>query len=77
MSKVQVSLKNMMKASKKEDQGFLVECHTLQGMEILEAFYGVDDNFSPEDALSKVLQKYDDVFQWPEELPPSKGIDHH
>ncbi|KAA0047826.1 peroxidase 64 [Cucumis melo var. makuwa] len=27
--------------------------------------------------ITKVLLKYDDVFEWPEELPPIREIDHH
>ena len=59
------------------DQGFLVECRSLQEMEAWEGFYGVEAAVNLTEALTKVLLKYDDVFDWPEELPPSRGVDHH
>lgn len=32
---------------------------------------------SIQQAFTEVLLKYDDVFEWPEELPPIREIDHH
>lgn len=62
MTKVQISLKRMMKTLEGGDQGFLVECRALQGVESLEAFYGVDEIFNLVEALTEVLSKYDDVL---------------
>lgn len=33
--------------------------------------------FNPTNTLTEVLLKYDSVFDRPEELPPSRGIDHN
>lgn len=33
--------------------------------------------FNPIEALTKVQLKYDDVLDWREELPSSRGVDHH
>ena len=77
LKKLQVSLKRMIKTWEAGDQGFLGECFSLQGMESWEEFYGIDTVFNPTDALMEVLLKYNSVFDWPRELPSSRGIDHH
>ena len=30
-----------------------------------------------EEIVKTVLTKYNDVFDWPEELPPKRAIEHH
>ena len=40
-------------------------------------FYGVDDILTVNKSIPELLVRYEDVFDWPEELPPKGGIEHH
>ncbi|TYK09529.1 ty3-gypsy retroelement transposase [Cucumis melo var. makuwa] len=58
------------------DQGYLVECRTLEGGIILsEEVVEEEANMIPAD-VQKMLDKFNDVFEWLETLPPRRAIEH-
>lgn len=77
LTKTRVSLKSMMKAWTKFDKGFLIECRALEGGISLAELYGVDGVPTIQESIPTVLAKFKDAFEWLEELPPRREIEHH
>ena len=73
LTKVRVSLKNMMKTWRENDQGFLVECRALERSE----WSSEEEELTVEELVTVVLKSFEDVFEWPETLPPRRHIEHH
>ncbi|KAA0058232.1 Ty3/gypsy retrotransposon protein [Cucumis melo var. makuwa] len=78
LTKTRISLKNMIKNWGDKDAGFLIECRSievkavesnaccLQSAEVLSS-----------GPISSVINQFQDVFEWPEKLPPRREIEHH
>ena len=77
LTKARVSLKNLVKTWGEEDQGYLVEYRTLEKYEISEEEGSIEEVLTEEESVVVVLKKFDDVFDWPETLPPGWVIEHH
>ena len=76
LTKTRLGLKILMKAWTDFDQGYLVECRTLEGGIILsEEVVEEEANMIPAD-VQKMLDKFNDVFEWLETLPPRRAIEH-
>lgn len=67
----------MMKTWTELDQGFLIECGSLEGGMAFAAMYGVDEVPTTHESIPAVLAKNEDVFDWPGELPPQRTIEDH
>ena len=76
-TKARVNLKNLMKSYGEEDRGFLVECRALERRESLEEEDSFDEVLTIEESVAVVLKRFEDVFEWPETLPPQRLIEHH
>lgn len=46
-------------------------------MVTLVEWYGVDEVVTLRESVPELLEEYSDVFDWPEQLPPKRGIEHH
>lgn len=65
-----------MKSWGDKDQGFLVECKALERRESLEVDDTFDEVLTVEESVAVVLKSFEDVFDWPETLPPRRVIEH-
>ena len=77
LTKFRVSLKNMIKTWKDSDQGFLIECRAMERVYEPMEDDGIEEVLTVEEAVSVVLKKFEDVFTWPETLPPERSSEHH
>ena len=77
LTKTRVSLKHMMKIWDSEDQSYLIECRALHSSLTVEEMYDEETKPTVKNLLPRLLTKFDDVFSWPETLPPQRGIEHH
>ncbi|TYK18318.1 ty3-gypsy retroelement transposase [Cucumis melo var. makuwa] len=77
LTKKGVSLKSIVKSWAGEDQGFLVECQAIKENVAMEELYKEESELIVDDAISPLLRKFEDVFEWLETLPPKRGIEHH
>ncbi|KAA0047957.1 ty3-gypsy retroelement transposase [Cucumis melo var. makuwa] len=77
LTKKGVSLKSIVKSWVGEDQGFLVECQAIKGNVAMEELYKEESELTVDNAISPLLRKFEDVFEWLETLPPKRGIEHH
>lgn len=77
LTKASVSLKKMMKTLGEEDQGFLVECRALERSEVWEEENLWEEELTVEESMAVILKSFEDVFEWPETLPPRITIEHH
>ena len=66
-----------MKSWEWEDQGFLVECKSIEGKVIVATFDEEEDEPTVDTIIPLQLWKFEYVFEWPETLPPKRGIEHH
>ena len=76
LTKARVSLKALMKSWGDKDQVFLIECKALERRESLEVDDTFDEVLTVEESVSVVLKSFEDVFDWPETLPPRRVIEH-
>ena len=67
----------MMKTWDNSDQGFLIECRTMEGRIITEERDDLQQTVVGEEAAAVVLRDYENVFMWPEKLPPRRDTEHH
>lgn len=58
-------------------QGFLIECKALEGSLSVAEMYDEEEVPTIEESIPALLAKYEDVFNWPEGLPPQRSIEHH
>ncbi|KAA0041188.1 ty3-gypsy retroelement transposase [Cucumis melo var. makuwa] len=67
----------MTKSWYTDDQGFLIECTSMEGSLTMEELY--DEEVIPTicKSIPALLAKYEDVFNWPEELPPKTDVGYH
>lgn len=77
LTKSRVSLKNMIKTWKDFDQGFLIECRSMERVHEPAKDDGIEEVLTVEESVSVVLKKFEDVFTWSETLPPRRDIEHH
>lgn len=79
LTKARVSLKNMMKSWEESDQGFLIEFRSMEGesTSMEDSEKEIEEVLSIEESVTVVLKKFEDVFTWPEKLPPQRVIEHH
>ncbi|XP_031745972.1 uncharacterized protein LOC116406393 [Cucumis sativus] len=77
LTKAMVGLKNMIKSWRDSDQGFLIECRAMETMYEPPEDNGIEEVLAVDEAVSDVLKKFEDVFTWPETLPPRRSIEHH
>lgn len=66
-----------MKTLGEEDQGFLVECRALERSESFDEGDSIEEELTVEESVAVVLKSFEDVFEWPEALPPRRAIEHH
>ncbi|KAL4026028.1 hypothetical protein IC575_014435 [Cucumis melo] len=77
LTKARVSLENMIKAWGVEDEGFLVECRAVELVTPANNdCYMAHMEIEADSSLSTVLKQFEDVFEWPEKLPPRREIEH-
>ena len=77
MTKARVSLKNMIKAWGVDDEGFLVECRAVELVTpVNNDCHMTYMEIEIDSSLSTVLKQFEDVFEWPEKLPPRREIEH-
>ena len=68
----------MIKSWGEHDEGYLIECRAVEVEGLIKAeFCEVYVNLTITDPVITVLDKYMDVFEWPERLPSRRGIEHH
>ncbi|XP_050942184.1 transposon Tf2-1 polyprotein isoform X1 [Cucumis melo] len=77
LTKARVSLKNLMKSWGADDQGFLVECRTIECGPLEEYEQDREPGEMNAEPIAALLQRFARVFEWPSTLPPQRGIDHH
>ncbi|KAA0059567.1 Ty3/gypsy retrotransposon protein [Cucumis melo var. makuwa] len=77
LTKTRVSLKNLMKSWGADDQGFLVECRTIECGLLEEHEQDRGQGREDEEAIATLLKQFASVFEWPTALPPQRSIDHH
>ncbi|KAA0036461.1 tyrosine-specific transport protein 1-like isoform X1 [Cucumis melo var. makuwa] len=65
----------MMKSWGIEDKGFLIECRAMEGSLSIEELYDEEVVPTINESIPALLNKYEDVFNWLEELPPNRGIE--
>ncbi|KAA0045922.1 transposon Tf2-1 polyprotein isoform X1 [Cucumis melo var. makuwa] len=70
LTKTKVSLKHIMKTWTPSDQGFLIECRFLEGGMTFAELYGIDDVPTIQESILTAIAKFEDVYDWPQELPP-------
>lgn len=58
-----------------EDKGFLIECRAMEGSLSIEELYDEEVVPTINESIPALLNKYEDVFNWLEELPPNRGIE--
>ncbi|KAA0050169.1 Ty3/gypsy retrotransposon protein [Cucumis melo var. makuwa] len=77
LTKARISLKNMMKNWEEMDSGFLIECRSLQVRTVEgEKCCLLNTEAVGKGLISSVIKQYQDVFEWPEKLPPRREIEH-
>ncbi|KAL4010621.1 hypothetical protein IC575_030123 [Cucumis melo] len=64
----------MIRAWGMEDEGFLVECRAIELAN--NDYCKIHMEIEVDSALSTVLKQFQDVFEWPEKLPPRRKIEH-
>ncbi|KAL0542645.1 hypothetical protein IC582_008834 [Cucumis melo] len=78
LTKARISLKNMMKHWEEKDSGFLIECRSLQVRTVGDEEHCLlNTEAVSKELISSVIKQYQDVFDWPEKLPPRREIEHH
>ena len=60
-----------------EDQGYLVEYRALERCDLSEEEDLIEEILTEEESVAVVLKRFEDVFEWPETLPPWRIIEHH
>ncbi|KAA0045301.1 transposon Tf2-1 polyprotein isoform X1 [Cucumis melo var. makuwa] len=77
LTKARVSLKNMIKAWGVDDEGFLVECQAVELMTLVNNdCHTAHMEIEIDSSLSTVFKQFEDVFEWPEKVPPRRKIEH-
>ncbi|KAL0554844.1 hypothetical protein IC582_008772 [Cucumis melo] len=66
-----------MKSWGADDQGFLVECRTIECGLLEEHEQDRGQGREDEEAIATLLKQFASVFEWPTALPPQRSIDHH
>ena len=66
LTKIRVSLKTMMKTWEDSNQGFLVECRTMEWDVSLVEGGALEEVLTMEESMHVVLKKFEDVFTWPD-----------
>ncbi|KAL0561468.1 hypothetical protein IC582_001896 [Cucumis melo] len=78
LTKARVSLKNLMKTWEKQDHGYLIECRSIEIVELNESMvHQKEEREETEEKLIPILNQFSDIFDWPEKLPPRRSIEHH
>ncbi|KAL4025181.1 hypothetical protein IC575_013559 [Cucumis melo] len=82
LTKTRISLKKLIKNWEDKDTGYLIECRSLQVKSLEGNEYSLFSTEAVSNALSdgpisSVIKQFPDVFEWPEKLPPRRGIEHH
>ncbi|KAA0047238.1 Ty3/gypsy retrotransposon protein [Cucumis melo var. makuwa] len=75
--KTRVSLKNLVKSWGADDQGFLVECRTLECGSLEEDEQDQEQGKDDAEPIATLLKQFARVFEWPATLPPQRSIEHH
>ncbi|KAA0045216.1 Ty3/gypsy retrotransposon protein [Cucumis melo var. makuwa] len=75
--KTRVSLKNLVKTWGADDQGFLVECRTLECGKLEEDEQDQEQGKVDAEPIATLLKQFARVFEWPATLPPQRSIEHH
>ncbi|KAA0054528.1 peroxidase 64 [Cucumis melo var. makuwa] len=78
LTKARISLKNMIKNWGDKDAGFLIECRSIE-VKVVEsnAYCLQSTEVLSSGSISSVINQFQDVFEWPEKLPPQREIEHH
>ncbi|KAA0054180.1 transposon Tf2-1 polyprotein isoform X1 [Cucumis melo var. makuwa] len=76
LTKTQVGLKTLMKTWSDSDQGYQVKCRALEAEVLLPEEATIEENTSAPEEVQKILTMYNEVFEWPETLPPKRTIEH-
>ncbi|KAL0554647.1 hypothetical protein IC582_008573 [Cucumis melo] len=77
LTKTRISLKSMFKTWDNQDEGYLIECRAIEVKRDRKQQI-VEKQESPwaTNSIQNVLKGFDDVFTWPEKLPPRREIEH-
>ncbi|KAA0054137.1 Ty3/gypsy retrotransposon protein [Cucumis melo var. makuwa] len=77
LTKTRISLKSMFKTWSNQDGGYLIECRAieLKGGRKQEAVEKQESSWAT-NSIHNILKKFDDVFTWPEKMPPRREIEH-
>ncbi|TYK28182.1 ty3-gypsy retroelement transposase [Cucumis melo var. makuwa] len=66
----------MFKTWEDQDEGFPIECRTVEVKNSDKAeITNVDAIVNDVNPIHVVLKQYEDVFEWPKKLPPRREID--
>ena len=77
LTKTQVSLKSLNKSWTDSGQGYLVECRALEARIINMDRQEEEVANIRQERIQSVITRFQDVFEWLEELPPRRDIEHH
>ncbi|KAA0059478.1 hypothetical protein IC582_002783 [Cucumis melo] len=73
LTKARISLKNMMKNWEDKDTGFLIECRSFQVKAVeSDDCCLLNTEVMSNGPISSVIKQFQDVFEWPEKLPPRR-----
>ncbi|KAA0032599.1 peroxidase 64 [Cucumis melo var. makuwa] len=77
LTKARVNLENMIKAWGVDDEGFLVECRAIELVTpVNNDCHTTHMEIETNSSLNTMLKQFEDVFEWPEKLPPRREIEH-
>ncbi|KAA0036455.1 Ty3/gypsy retrotransposon protein [Cucumis melo var. makuwa] len=76
LTKARIRLKSMFKTWGNQDKWFLIECKAVEVCEEIEQckIGTVHPKTRP---VQMMLKQFEDVFEWPEQLPPRREIEHY
>ncbi|KAL4033568.1 hypothetical protein IC575_006666 [Cucumis melo] len=76
LTKARIRLKSMFKTWGNQDKGFLIECKAVEVCEEIEQCK-IGTVHLKTGPVQMMLKQFEDVFEWPEQLPPRREIEHY
>ncbi|KAL4030271.1 hypothetical protein IC575_008507 [Cucumis melo] len=74
LTKARVSLKNLVKTWEEHDHGYLIECRSIEVAKSITSHK--EEREETEEKLLPILNRFSDIFEWPEKLPLRRSIEH-